>query len=296
MAVIIALCDMVNRKAKWPRMAYIICILGLTAVLTLRGHQAWTLNSTGKEFSKLTSIVAANPKDSFIETVGGGDAGALSFWYLESWLVDEYYGYDYCLPMINYSLSGWIPNRFFPHKYFLVDWLQSKKQLALNDPKIDQMVIGKKSTLMGSFYCSGGIIGVVLLSAAAGFLGRRLDGMLTSHSPRLVFAAGLALLSGLWMMWQSTDYWILTKAGSLLVPALAMRVFAHTKAKRFHHMDKPTGWRYKFVGRHFITSTSTSAQTHGTIRLKNNYGIKSLPDRKAINQGRKLLKIRHSKI
>ncbi len=50
----------------------------------------------------------------------------LPTFYLESYSKDHLTGYDYGIPLINYILTGWIPNRNFPQKYFLMDWLRGQ--------------------------------------------------------------------------------------------------------------------------------------------------------------------------
>ena len=142
----------------------------------------------------------------------------LATWYLESYAVEKYTGYSYGLPIVNYVLTSWIPTRIFPQKYFIVDYLRSQSRPLT--PSIDRALYGAKSSLLGSFYGEGGLVGVILLAALAGFLSRKLDGMVTPDAPLLVRTTGIAWMSVLWMVWGSSDTWGLMTFGILGLPAL----------------------------------------------------------------------------
>ena len=58
--------------------------------------------------------------------------------------------------------------------------------------------------------------------ALAGWLFRKLDGMLSVDSPVLVRSLGIAWLSMMWMVWGSHDFWGLMLMGSLALPAIAL--------------------------------------------------------------------------
>jgi hypothetical protein len=121
----------------------------------------------------------------------------------------------------NYVLTGWIPYRILPEKYFMIDWLHNS-QLYRIPQTIERLLYGAKSSLLGSFYANGGIIAVILLVWVAGVMSRKLDGMLAEDSPRLIRAIGISWLSILWMVWGSDDRWGLMAMGVLLIPGLLL--------------------------------------------------------------------------
>ena len=56
-----------------------------------------------------------------VTNLGSGDSAMLATWYLESFTKDTLGGYDYGIPIVNYSLTGFLPLKYFPWKYFLLD-------------------------------------------------------------------------------------------------------------------------------------------------------------------------------
>lgn len=229
-----------GRRRRWPKALYVAVILLVVGMLQIRGHVKWEWGSIMKS---ATESIARIPEKGLDIVGGSSDSAMLASWYVKSWLVDEYIGYDYGLPFINYLLFGWIPNRFFPDKYFLVDWLQSIKGQSLPFFYDEQILYGAKYTLLGSFYGHGGIVGVVLCMAGAGFLCRRLDGMLDPASPILVKAVAIGWFSTLWMDWGSGDSWVLMNWGSLAIPGIVLWFFWRKRAVQkqkpgFHFQKK----------------------------------------------------------
>ncbi len=122
---------------------------------------------------------------------------------LESYVVENYIGFSYGLPLINYVATSWIPSRIFPEKYFIIDWLANIRSPLSN--YFERILIGTKSSLFGSFYSEGGLIGVILLSYLMGYLSRKLDGMTPIKLPSSLKLLGISWLSVLWMVWGSSD-------------------------------------------------------------------------------------------
>jgi hypothetical protein len=207
----------------------------LAATLQVRGHQTWGLESGGREL-----IVAATEAIGNLGgVVGSGDTAMLATWYLDSYVRDELTGYDYGITVANYMLTGWIPYRILPEKYFMIDWLHKSQPYRL-PPTIERLLFGAKSSLLGSFYANGGIIAVGLLMWIVGVMSRRLDGMLAEDSPVLVRAIGISWLSMMWMVWGSDDYWGLMVMGILLIPGLVLWVVA-PKHKPHDRIAWPAG-------------------------------------------------------
>ena len=88
------------------------------------------------------------------------------------------------------------------------------------------MLFGAKTSLLGSFYGSGGIVAVVMCMWVMGVLCRKMDGMLSQESPLPVKATAVSWMSMLWMLWGSHDSWGLTVIGSLAIPAVCMWLLA----------------------------------------------------------------------
>lgn len=225
MLIAVSITDVIQRQVAWPRWFFVPLLLVFAVALQIRGHTTWRLETGASELLNLSRKVVQSLDESLINAVGSGDAGPLATWYLESYVIEQYTGYTYGLPLVNYALTGWIPGRILPEKYFLVDWLAARQQ-SFPGREIDRLLYGAKSTLFGSFYREGGLLGVVLIAATAGFLSRRLDSMMSLQAPLLVRAAGVAWMSLLWMVWQSTYSWTMINLGVLVMPALAMWLFA----------------------------------------------------------------------
>jgi hypothetical protein len=220
MLLAISLADTIRRKVTKPRWLFIPILLIFTVALQLRGHTEWTLANVGDELISMSQQSLQNTASA----IGGSDTSMLATWYLESYGYEHYFGYSYGLPLINYALTGWIPSNLFPQKYFLVDMLRDQ-QLYIGQT-VEGLLYGAKSSLLGSFYSEGGLIGVILLAAVAGFLSRKLDSMVTLNAPLLVRATGVVWMSVLWMIWGSADTWSLQSLGILGLPALALWIFA----------------------------------------------------------------------
>lgn len=216
----VSIAETINRKAKWPHIAWIIVIIVLATVLQQRGHTEWVLAKVDDEIISLASESVSNISNA----VGSQDASMLATWYVESYVKDTLVGYDYGLRLINYIISGWIPGKFFSDKYFIIDWLENKQPVL--PPTIESMLQGAKSTLFGSFYCEGGIFTVILLSFIIGFLARKMDGMLLADTPILVKATGVVWISTMWMMLGSSESWVIINLGTFGLPSLAMWLVA----------------------------------------------------------------------
>lgn len=214
MLITLSLTDTLRRNSTWPRWFFMAAIIIFAIALQLRGHTKWDIKDVGSQLTSLAGQSLQNVEGA----IGSSEVSAIATWYVESYVYDQYYGYSYGLPVINYVLTGWIPSRIFPQKYFLIDYLKAQRPAL--DPAVYQMLYGAKSTLLGSFYGEGGIIGVILLAALFGFVCRRIDGMLDRNSPNIVKATGIAFMSVLWMVWQSSDTWGVMLFGVLALPSI----------------------------------------------------------------------------
>lgn len=214
MLIALGAADTMLGGARWRRAMLVAVTLVLGAVLEVRGHA----NFSGP--SDVVKMVEDAPL-SIPNLFTSGDVAMLSTWYLQSHEEDTLTGYTYGLPVVNYVLAGYLPSALFPDKYFLIDWLH-RQQKPIANLAIYERLAGQKSGLLGSFYGEGGVPGVVLLSLLAGFLVRKLDGLLDPAAPDLVRATGLVWLCVLWMQIGSDDYWGLQVDGSLAIPTLLL--------------------------------------------------------------------------
>jgi oligosaccharide repeat unit polymerase len=218
-------------KSRWPHPMYLALAFVGGAVLILRGHT--TLESS----EELMEFIKQIPSE-FINLFSSVDSAMLSSFYLESHVRDNITGYDYALPLINYLLFGFIPSRLFPQKYFLVDWLRAN-QNPLYDHLTTLYLFGSKSSLIGSFYGNGGIIGVILLMMLMGFLLRKIDGMVSKDSHLVVRAVGVTWTGFLWMIWGSHDYWGAIVVGVNAIPAIFLWLFSPKIPKpKYHQINR----------------------------------------------------------
>ncbi len=217
MILVLSIVDTLQRKTRWRRILILMILIVSAALFQTRGHVEWEITDIDKQ---MLSLLGEFP-DQFTSILTENDTAMLASWYLDSYLHDRWIGYDYGIPLTNYILFGFIPGRIFPQKYFLVDMLRSAQGKSY-PIIIDQLLYGAKSSLIGDFYANGGLIGVLLGVAIAGYLSRRLDGMLLEDAPTLVKAVGTAWLSLLWIVWGSGSFWGFTVYGNIAIPALGL--------------------------------------------------------------------------
>ena len=206
--------DVVARGKKRPRLLLVVSVLFVVTLLRIRGHATF---ESGADFANLVRQVP----QSLVTTLGSGDSAMLATWYVDSFTKDTLGGYDYGIPIVNYSLTGWLPAKYFPWKYFLLRPLLERQQ-AYIPLELQNFLYGGKATLIGSFYGEGGLIGVLLLSALTGFLMRKLDGMMAAEAPPPVLATGIMWMGLLWMIWGSDDFWGIGNFGVIAAPAIGL--------------------------------------------------------------------------
>lgn len=209
-----------KRKRRMPPLIWAVIILVIAALYQMRGHSDWRY---GQINSELTTLIDSFPERAS-QILSSTDTAMIQAWYVSSYLNDRWVGIDYGLPVLNYALTGWIPSRYFPEKYFIVDWLNARRS-GYYPAIFDQILYGSKSSLMGSFYDHGGWAGVLLGCLLAGYLSRRLDGMLAPETSSLVKSTGITWLSILWMVWASSSTWGMMAIGAMAMPALAVWLF-----------------------------------------------------------------------
>lgn len=216
----ISLVMVMKSSKRWPSALWILGLFLVVALYQMRGHRDWRFEEISGEIITLVDSLPSRAAEIF----SSSDTSMIQAWYVSSHLNDHWVGVDFGLPVLNYALTGWIPSRIFPDKYFIVDWLRDQRNMYY--PAIfDQILRGAKSSLMGSFYDHGRWVGVLLGCLLAGFLSRRLDGMLAPETSNLVKSTGITWLSVMWMVWASSSTWGMMAIGAMAMPALASWLF-----------------------------------------------------------------------
>jgi hypothetical protein len=226
MALAVLLVFLTQKQKKWPHPILIALVMFIALVLNARGHVRFN------DESSFWDIVESIP-DRTDQTFTAGDT--LSTFYVTSYVSDTEVGFDYGIPLINYTMSGYLPSSFFPGKYWLIEWLQT--QQGTPNQLITKRLYGAKSSLLGSFYGHAGFVGIVFFMAIAGLLSRKLDGMLQLEAPTLIRATGISFMSMLWMVWNSSDTWGLVTLGTIAMPVIFIWLVSLKK-------DGLTGSRY----------------------------------------------------
>jgi hypothetical protein len=211
MMIAVSMVIIAQKGNKWPNLYWVVVCVFITLVLQARGHTRFEGYS---DFVDTINTVPDSGDDLFL----GGDTAMLRTLYIESYVYEKV-GYDYGIPTINYAFLGFLPSRFFPNKYMLIEWLEAE-QGTLNDPVIKWRLYGAKSSLVGSFYGHAGLPGVLLFMGIAGILSRRLDALVRMDAPDLVRSTGISLMSVMWMVWGSSDTWAIMVMGILSVPTI----------------------------------------------------------------------------
>lgn len=235
LVILLSLTATLRSRRNWPTLGFIILIVFVTGGLQVRGHAAVSLDQVGESVYE-TALSAINAP---LDVLAGQDTAMLATFYLESFLHDRIIGYEYGLPLLNYVLSGWIPSRFFPQKYFIIDWLQSRRPNY--PPIIDSLLYGGKASLVGNLYMNASLIGVILGMGWLGILSRKLDMWVRFSNDVLVQAFALGVLSQLWIMWGSGLTWVLIRLGFLGLPAISLGFARRWSRTRYAEHLQATG-------------------------------------------------------
>lgn len=225
MIIAVSLVFLTQRRKNRPNPLWIVTIIFAALVLQARGH---TRFEGVDDFVETINSVTEKSNDLFL----GGETAMLRSFYIQSYVRDNI-GYDYAIPTINYVFLGFLPSRYFPNKYMLIEWLESQ-QGSLNDPIIQRRLYGAKSSLIGSFYGHAGLFGVFFFMAIAGILSRKLDTMIRLEAPILVRSTGLAIMSVLWMIWGSSDTWAIMIIGIILIPTILLWIVSAKQPSLFN--------------------------------------------------------------
>ena len=214
--IMLSVMQTLKKGKRWPSLAMIVCIVIMASFLQIRGHSKQQMSEILPQAQEiLPTILEKN-----IAVLSGVDTAMLRVWWVSSHVEDHYTGYNFFLPTLNYVVTGWLPSRFFPWKYFILDWI---KEIRGTYPGFFNIFLyGAKSALIGDLYSAGNFVGVIIGMWLAGFICRRIDGMLDPASPILVKSVGICWTGTLWMVWGSDLTWAVNTLGALTIPGAAL--------------------------------------------------------------------------
>jgi hypothetical protein len=121
------------------------------------------------------------------------------------------------LPLLNDLIFGALPRKYFPWKSDILDEIIPYKPKGVEYIHGSEMMYGAKSMVFGSLYDYGGLVGIIVGMLFLGFLARKLDGLISAHSPLVLRTLGIVWLGLLWMIFGSSLVW---GAGGLFLSGL----------------------------------------------------------------------------
>lgn len=205
-----------SRRRSWPPWPFLAGLALLTIVLQLRGHTSFS------DFLESGRLTPAFVKESLAT---GPDAAMLPTLWLESYLHDRA-GYTYGLSLLAQLAVGPLPRKYFPWKDQVIEALTFSDSRKMAATPGYELLYGTKSTVIGSFYGYGGILGVLLGMALLGFLTRKLDGLVSPQSNPAVQALGFVWLGMYWMIFGSHCEWGVTLLYLTSLPFLLLVLVA----------------------------------------------------------------------
>lgn len=180
---------------------------GMAVFLAVRGHQS-----------------IARMEDSSLErgqeALRRNDTAMLPVFYVESQIFERE-GYDYGVPLVTKALFGWLPRQHFPWKDDLTTIVLGRAGPSLS-PGEERWLRGAKSTVMGAFYGHGGAVGVLVGMLFLGVAARKLDGLVGNSRTDLGRALGIVWMANVWMMFASSDVYIMGNLFIYAMPFLAL--------------------------------------------------------------------------
>jgi hypothetical protein len=203
----ISMINVVLRRRRWPSFLLLGVILLGTLGLEARGHTTIEkfIDSGRSTLDQVTLEVKQSPSATMLQTL-----------WLESYLSDKV-GYTYGLPLLNDLIFGALPRKYFPWKSDILDEIIPYKPKGVEYIHGSEMMYGAKSMVFGSLYDYGGLVGIIVGMLFLGFLARKLDGLISAHSPLVLRTLGIVWLGLLWMIFGSSLVW---GAGGLFLSGL----------------------------------------------------------------------------
>jgi hypothetical protein len=188
-----------DRNHRWPPLLPLAaCVIALFFFVG-RGHVSV------REATKSSDWVQHVSTDPAVMILAGHDTDMLASLYQDVSSTEKY-GYTYGLTFLERAVFGFLPRTYFPWKDTLfLDVGGMRKHYYANEVA---NLKGAKSFVIGDLYEFWGFLGVILGMALIGYLCRKLDGLLTPQTPLIYRAAGVTIMSRLWISLPSTVAWI----------------------------------------------------------------------------------------
>jgi hypothetical protein len=189
---------MIRRGRRWPPLLYSALAMVLLLVLVARGHGSLaSLQHSGNDIQRIAGRALSN--------IGrGADTAMLPTLYRESDLVERN-GFTYGVTCVQEIFLAPLPRTHFPWKDDVLSFIPGVKYR--NESWLGD-VYHAKSTVIGSFYGYGGILGVIIGMACLGWLLRKMDGLLQRTQPLLVNLWAVMVLSTVWLgILGSIEWW-----------------------------------------------------------------------------------------
>jgi hypothetical protein len=185
------------RRRRWPSFLFLGVILLATVGLEARGHITMEkfIDSGQSTLDQVTQEVKKSSSAVMLQTL-----------WLSSYLSDKS-GYTYGLPLVNDLIFGALPRKYFPWKSDILDEIIPFKPKGVEYIHGSGMMSGAKSMVFGSLYGYGGLVGIIVGMSFLGFLARKLDGLISAHSPLVLRTLGMVWLGLLWMIFGSSLEW-----------------------------------------------------------------------------------------
>jgi len=193
---VIAQTGLPARERRWPSAWWVIGVLGMTVLMQVRAHQSietWAVERPDE------------PEEGWTGLVAGPDTSMLPGLCTDTF-VDEQKGWTYGSDIVTRVLFGALPRRYFPWKDELEFWLTPGRAHYVAG---EDLMYRKKSSLIGSFYRIGGLLGAFLLMALLGWVLARAEVFLSPAAASPIRAIAIVWFSMLWIMWAGSAVWSL---------------------------------------------------------------------------------------
>jgi hypothetical protein len=179
-------------------------------ILVFRGHEE--ISATKYRLGLLNEELKNN-----LNIFINADTSMLAYFYSWSKAYDME-GYEFGIPTLNKIIFGWLPRKYFPWKDEPTRILLGRDELKY-DYKYFKIFYGPKASILASFYSYGAFIGVIIGMIIFSCFCRLVD-VLIYNKDVAIRAFGLAIMSELWLILGSNDYWGLQRVIFFLIPCL----------------------------------------------------------------------------
>jgi hypothetical protein len=200
-----------SRMQKKLKLAFLLILsFFIIFILVFRGHEE--ISATKYRLGLLNEELKNN-----LSIFINADTSMLAYFYSWSKAYDME-GYEFGIPTLNKIIFGWLPRKYFPWKDEPTRILLGRDELKY-DYKYFKIFYGPKASILASFYSYGGFIGVIIGMIIFSCFCRLVD-VLIYNKDVAIRAFGLAIMSELWLILGSDDFWALQRIIFFLLPCL----------------------------------------------------------------------------